>query len=211
MKKIYFALVTLAIFSSCAVTIPMQTNLSDQTMLLAKNKNIKANYSLISEIPDGFIDYVSVQKNGYETLNNNTNKYASETAFKKLWSSYFSNKFNNFSSDEMIINVTLKDLSLKQQTTTSIGMTMLTGNSKLNLEAIATIHVLIDYQGKKYENQFDVSASEYNETQQMQSGGNYYTVSATNPTQQKSKLIESCLNKSIIQFENFLNSVMMTN
>ena len=58
-------------------------------------------------------------------------------------------------------------------------------------------------------NEFEVVASDYNESQSMQSGNNYYTANQTNPTQQKSKLLESCLNKSIIQFENFVTSVIV--
>lgn len=210
MKKFLYALVCIATFSSCAIRIPLQSNLSDQTMLLAENKNIKANYTLISDIPDGYISYISAQKNGTETVSNNSHEYASETAFKKIWTSYFSNKFNNFSKDEMNIEVTLKDLKLKQQAATSIGMTMLTGNTKVNVDAMATVHVLVSYHGKTYENQFDITASEYNESQQMQAGNYSYTANQTNPTQQKSKLLESCLNKSIIQFENFLRSIMLT-
>jgi hypothetical protein len=79
---------------------------------------------------------------------------------------------------------------------------MLTGNSKVNVEAIISVHVLIEYHGKKYEKQFDVSATDYNESQQMKSGNYTYTVNQTNPTQQKSKLLESSFNKTIIQFKN---------
>jgi hypothetical protein len=43
----------------------------------------------------------------------------------------------------------------------------------------------------------------------MAYGTYYYTVNQTNPTQQKSKLLESSMNKSIIQFENFLRSIML--
>ena len=209
MKKVfYFLLVALAL-TSCSVTIPLQTNLSDQTMLLAENRNIKANYTLVSNIPDGFIPYFSVLKNGSETMNNSSYKYASESAFKKIWNSYFSSKFNTYSKDQMDIELTLKDLKLREQAATSIGMTMLTGNTKVNVDAIAIIHILVNYHGKKYENQFEVNASDYNESQQMKSGNYYYTTNENNPTQQKSKLLESCLNKSVIQFENFLRSIML--
>ena len=206
----FFIALLSVVASSCVTTIPLQSNLSDQTMLLAENRNIKANYTLKSTIPDGFIPYVSVLKNGSETINNDLYKYASESAFKKIWSSYFSSKFNNYSKDEMDIEVTLKDLKLREQAATSIGMTMLTGNMKENVDAIATIHALVNYHGKKYEKQFKINASGYNESQQMQAGGYYYTTNQNNPTQQKSKLLESCLNKSVIQFENFLRSIMLT-
>jgi len=209
MKQIFYFLVVAVVLTSCSVTIPLQTNLSDQTMLLAENRNIKADYTLVSNIPDGFIPYVSVLKNGSETMNNSSYKYASESAFKKIWNSYFSSKFNSYSKDQMDIEVTLKDLKLMEQAATSIGMTMLTGNTTVNVDAIATIHVLVNYHGKKYENQFEVNASDYNESQQMKSGNYYYTINQNNPTQQKSKLLESCLNKSVIQFENFLRSIML--
>jgi hypothetical protein len=209
MKLFLLLLTSLVALSSCSVTIPLQSNLSDQTMLLAENKNIKANYTLVSKVPDGYMPYVSIQKNGTETPNNSFYIYASETAFKKIWSSYFSGKFNNYSKDQMDIAVTLKDLKLREQAATSVGMTMLTGNSTVNVEAAVTVHVIVDYHNKRYENQFEVTASDYNESQQMSYGTYNYTANQTNPTQQKSKLLESCLNKSIIQFENFLRSIML--
>jgi hypothetical protein len=104
---------------------------------------------------------------------------------------------------------TLKDLKLREQAATSVGMTMLTGNSTVNVEAAVTVHVIVDYHNKRYENQFEVTASDYNESQMMAYGTYNYTVNQTNPTQQKSKLLESSLNKSIIQFENFLRSIML--
>jgi hypothetical protein len=209
MKQSLIALMSIVLFTSCSTTIPLQTNLSDQTMLLAENRNIKANYSLISNIPDGFISYVSVLKNGSETVNNSSYKYASGTAFKKLWDSFFSSKFNNYSKDQMDIEVTLKNLVLREQAATSIGMTMLTGSSTVNVNAIATVHVLIVYHGEKYENQYEVAASDYNESQQMKVGNYYYTANQTNPIQQKSQLLDNCLNKSIIQFENFMHTVIL--
>lgn len=209
MRQLAIVLFGVVILSSCITTIPLQSNLSDQTMLMAENRNIKANYTLRSEIHDGHIPYVSVMKNGSETIDNTSHKYASETAFKKLWDSYIASKFNSYATDQMGIQVTLKELKLKQQAATSIGMTMLTGNTKVNVDAIAVVHVLVDYNGHQYENQFEVTASEYNESQNMQAGSLYYTVNETNPTQQKSKLLESCLNKSVIYFENFLRSVML--
>jgi len=209
MKNLCILLILGAVLTSCTVTIPMQTNLSDQTMLLAENRNIKANYTIYSDVPDGFINYVSATKNGNETVNNEAYKYASTTAFSKLWDSYFASKFNGYSKDEMDIEVVLKKLQFKEQASTSVGMTMLTGNIKQNVEAIASVYVLVTYHGEKYENQFDVSASDYNESQQMKAGNTYYTVNQTNPTQQKSMLLDACLNKTIVQFENFLRSVMM--
>ena len=209
MKHILIFIACLLTLSSCSVTIPLQSNLSDQTMLLAENKNIKANYTLVSKVPDGYLPYVAVQKNGTETPNNSFYIYASETAFKKIWSSYFSGKFNNYAKDQMDVTVTLKELKLREQAATSMGMTMLTGNSTVNVEAAVTVHVIVDYHSKRYENQFEVTASDYNESQQMAYGTYYYTVNQTNPTQQKSKLLESSMNKSIIQFENFLRSIML--
>jgi hypothetical protein len=96
----------------------------------------------------------------------------------------------------MDIVVTLKELKLREQAATSVGMTMLTGNSTVNVEAAVTVHVIVDYNSKRYENQFEVTASDYNESQQMAYGSYNYTVNQTNPTQQKSKLLESCLERS---------------
>jgi hypothetical protein len=209
MKKFINVLLIILFLSSCSVTIPLQTNLSDQTMLLAENRNIKAIYILKSDIADGFIPYVTVLKNGSETYKNSSYKYASSTAFKKLSESFFSSKFNKYAKDQISIEVTLKSLKLREQAATSIGMTMLTGNSKVNVDAIATASVYIVYHGEKYETQFDVSASDYNESQQMKVGDYYYTTNQTNPTQQKSQLLDNCLNKTIIQFENFMRTVML--
>jgi hypothetical protein len=209
MKHFVNALLSILLLTSCSVTIPLQTNLSDQTMLLAENRNIKAIYILKSDIPDGFIPYVSVLKNGSETYNNSSYKYASSTAFTKLWNSYFSSKFNTYAKDQISIEATLKSLQLREQAATSIGMTVLTGNSKVNVDAIATVHIDIVYHGEKYETQFEVSASDYNESQQMKVGNYYYTTNQTNPTQQKSQLLDNCLNKSIIHFENFLRTVIL--
>jgi len=87
-------------------------------------------------------------------------------------------------------------------------MSLLTGNTKVNVEAIATFYVIVNFHGEKYEKLFEVNASDYNESQQMSYGDSYYTLHQTNPTQQKFKLLESCFNRSIILFENFFRSVM---
>ena len=208
MKKLIILVMSILLFTSCVTTIPLQTNLSDQTMLLAENRNIKVNYVLITEISDGYIPYVSVLKDGTETINNVSYKYASETAFNRLWGSYFASKFSSYASDQIDVKITLINLKLVEQAATSIGMTILTGNTKVNMDAIGTFHVLVNYNDKLYENKFEVIASEYNESQQMKFGNTYYTANQTNPTQQKSKLLESCLNRSIIQFENYLRSII---
>ncbi|MBW1612594.1 MAG: hypothetical protein JRJ57_01195 [Deltaproteobacteria bacterium] len=209
MKKLSILAFISLLITSCTVTIPMQTNLSDQTMLLAENRNIKANYTLTSNVPDGFIQYVSVLKNGNESYSNESYKYASTSAFNKLWESYFSSKFNSYSKEIMDIEISLLELKLREQASTSIGFTVLTGNSKVNVDAIAKVKAVISYHGEKYETQFEVNASDYNESQQMQAGNYSYTINQNNPTQQKSQLLDNCLNRSIIQFENFLRSVML--
>ena len=150
-------------------------------------------------------------RNGNESSNKGTLEYASETAFKRMWSAYFSSKFNEYSEDEMNILVKLIDLRLRKQSGTSVGETLFTGNTKYNVEAIAEVYFSVDYKGETYQKEFKVVASDYNESQSMQSGNNYYSVNQTNPTQQKSKLLESCLNKFIIQFENFVSAVILNN
>lgn len=209
MKKITLLFILSILVTSCSVTIPTQTNLSDQTMLLAKNKNIKANYNLSSNVADGPIALTSVMRNGNESSNQGSLEYASETAFKRMWSSYFDSKFNDYADDEMDVLVELVDLRLRQKSGTSVGETLFTGNTKYNVEAIAVVYFSVDYEGENYNKEFEVIASDYNESQSMQSGNNYYTANQTNPTQQKSKLLESCLNKSIIQFENFVTAVIL--
>jgi len=210
LKKVVIVLLFSITFMSCSITIPLQSNLNDQTLLLAENRNIKANYTLVSNVPDGTIPFVAVMKNGNESENSTPHKYATETAFKNIWKSYISNKFNNYADDEIDITVTLKDIKLRQLNSTSIGEALFTGNVKMNIDAFALIHVLIGYNGKKYENDFEVLSSEYNESQTSRIAGTTFTRSASNPTQQKAKLLESCLNRSVVQFENFLRSIMMS-
>lgn len=210
MKKVYLLLIAVTFaFTSCAVKIPLQSNISDQTMLLAKNKNIKADYVLSSAVPNGPLALVAVQRNGKESVNEKAFEYDSELAFSKIWDSYFSSKFNAYSEEVMEVEVNLLDLYLKQVSSTSAGESLFTGNAKYNVEAVAVVEFTVNYKGKEYQNSFEVSASEYNESQSMQAGGVSYTKTAENPTQQKSKLLESCFNRSIIQFENFISSVVL--
>jgi len=211
MKKILLLLLASMVLTSCSVTIPMQSNLSDQTMLIAKNKDIKANYTLSSRVSDGPIVLTSVMRNGNESNNQGNLEYASETAFKRMWSTYFSSKFNEYADDEMEVLVELVDLRLRQKSGTSVGETLFTGNTKYNVEAIAVVYFSVDYNGENYNKEFEVVASDYNESQSMQSGNYNYSVNQKNPTQQKSKLLENSLNKSIIQFENFVSAVILSN
>jgi len=197
------------LLTSCSSTIPLLTNLSDQTMLIADNKNIEADYNLISDVPDGYITLRSVMKNGNSKENTQAFEYASTTAFTRLWDSYFSSKFNDYSDNKMDIEIELVDLLLIQKSASSIGSTLLTGNSKFNLDAVAVIHVYTTYKGKDYENEFEVNASGYNEIQNVNNGYGTYSITESNPMQQRAKLLESCLNKSIIQFDNFVSNVIM--
>jgi len=195
--------------ASCTVTIPMQTGLSDQTLLLAENKNIKADFVVSSNIPNGFIRYVGVMKNGNETVDNSSHKYDIETAFRKLWNSYFLSKFNSYAEDEMVVRLILEDFELRNQSATSIGETMLTGNATSNVEAIAVIDATVIYHGQTYHNKVTVSSSDYQETQTTSYGGTYYTSYNKNPTQQKAQIIDGCLNRGVVQFENFVRQVLM--
>ncbi len=108
----------------------------------------------------------------------------------------------------MNITVHLKSLVLKQQMTTSIGGTMLTGNSKYNNDAVAVVKIKMLYHENEYVTQFEVIASGYNESQMNSYGNNYYTTNATIPTGQMAQILESTLNKSIIHFENYLDAVV---
>lgn len=206
----YSTITILILFSilanACSSTIPLQTNLSDQTLLNAENKNIKADFVLNSEVPDGTIEQVYFMKNGTRSGDKEF-EYKSETAFKQMWSSYFDNKFNNFADDEMKITATLKDLYLKQESSTSVGAQLLTGNSKSNVEAVGVVNVEVEYEGETYQNEFEVSSSDYQETQSTE----YGTFSKENPMEQRSTLLQSALNRSIIQFDNFVRQVMTAN
>jgi major membrane immunogen (membrane-anchored lipoprotein) len=192
--------------TACSTTIPLQTNLSDQTLLNAENKNIKADFVLNSEIPDGKIQQVYYKKNGKQSGSNEFD-YKSETAFKQMWSSYFDNKFNDFSDDEMKITATLKDLYLEQQSSSSVGAQLFTGNNKSNVEAVGVVNVEVVYEGETYQDEFKVSSSEYQETQSTE----YGTFSKENPMEQRSTLLQNTLNRSIIQFDNFIRQVLAAN
>jgi hypothetical protein len=121
-----------------------------------------------------------------------------------MWSSYFDNKFNKFSKDEMKITSILKDLYLEEQSSSSIGAQMLTGNNKSNVEAVAIIEVEVEYKGETYRNEFNVSSSDYQETQSTE----YGTFSQKNPMEQRSILLQSTLNRSVIQFDNFIRQIL---
>ena len=187
----------------CATTITMQSSLNDQVMLMAANKNFKAEYTLSSDVPNGNITTISVQKNGTERSSAMLD-YASETAFNNIWASYFDNKFNAFSQSSMQISVTLKELYLKETSATSIGSTFLTGNTKSNVEAVSRVYVEIEHNGEVFSNEFEVSSTDYQETQSTSFG----TVSSSNPMQQKSALLQASLNRAVIQFDNFVSSVL---
>lgn len=190
----------------CATTIPTQSNLSDQVLLMSTNKNIKADVSLLSDVPNGPIKKIWAQKDGRETVSQQSANYNSETAFNSMFSKYFSSKFNAFASDEMKVSVHLKDLYLKESSSTSIGAQILTGNAKSTVEAIALVYVEIEYNDNIFRNEFEVNASDYRETQATQIG----TFSNTNPTQQLSLILQSALNRAVIQFDSFVNSVIIT-
>lgn len=210
--KITTPIVTcLILFSSCAVTIPTQTNLSEQTLLLAQNRNIKADYTLSSDVPDGYINFIAVAKNGNESVSNSSYKYANETAFKSIWSSYFSNKFNEYSKESIKIEAKLLKLNLYQRNLTSGARAALLGNVKMNNEAVCEIYVKVVSGEQTYEKKIVAKVSEYNESQTSSINGVTYTSNASNPTQQKAKLLEKCLNRTIIQFENYLKSVESEN
>jgi hypothetical protein len=188
--------------------IPMQANLSDQTLLLADNKNLKIEPTLISNVDDGSIQTISVLKNGSES-SSTYYEYKSKTAFNRIWGEYFGSKYNNFSKDTLYAEVTLNRLYLKTSSANSIGAQVLTGNTKFNQSAEAEIYVKIRYKGKEYENLFTASASEYNETQTVTYGDVTTTYSQSNPMQQRAVLLEDALNKSIIQFDNFIESLLL--
>jgi hypothetical protein len=203
MKKL-FVILPLLFMVSCVTTIPTQSNLSDQVLLMASNKNIKADFHLHSDILNGPIKRVYVQRDGRETVSQEAANYNSETAFRNMFSNYFSSKFNAFSRDEMRVEIHLRDLYLKETSATSVGAQILTGNAKSTLEAIAQVYVEIEYNGEIFRNEFEVNASDYRETQSTQ----YGTFSNTNPTQQMSLILQSAMNRAVIQFDGFVNSVL---
>lgn len=187
----------------------MQANLSDQTLLLAKNKNLKINYNLNSEIPDGEIKQLSFLKNGSSSTTSAYYEYNSSTAFQKIWDEYFSSKYNNFSKDTVDVEVILKDLYLKTQAGNTIGGQLLTGNVRVNNSAEGKLYVKVTINEETFENEFTVNSSAYNESQTNTIGNYTYTTNETNPMQQRAELLESVLNKSIVQFDNFIESLLM--
>ena len=78
----------------------------------------------------------------------------------------------------------------------------------MNVEAIGEFYVKVEFRGQVYEKDISVNVSEYNDIRTGNIGGIAYSSNAVNPTQQKSKLLESCLNRSVLEFENFLKSIM---
>lgn len=198
----------LAFTTACSTMIPMQANLSDQTLLLADNKNLKIEPKITSNVDYGPIQTISVLLNGTES-SSMYYEYNSKTAFNNIWGEYFGSKYNNFSKDTLFAEVTLNRLYLKTSSANSIGAQMLTGNTKFNQSAEAEIYVKITYKGDVYENIFKASASEYNESQTVTYGGITTTYSQSNPMQQRAVLLEDALNKSIIQFDNYIESLLL--
>lgn len=195
---LYFILI-----NACSSSIPLQTNLSDQTLLMAENKNIKADFVLYSDISNGKIKQILFLRNGNQSGIREFD-YQSETAFKQMWAAYFDNKFNSFANEEMKITAVLKDLYLTEQSSTSIGGQVFTGNNRSNVESVGVVWVEIEYKSEIFKNEFTVSSSDYQETQST----NYGTFSKVNPMEQRSRLLQSTLNRSVIQFDNFVRQVL---
>lgn len=213
MRKLLIKYFSIAIFilftiltTGCSSTIPLQTNLSDETLLNAENKNIKVDFDLNSEVSDGEIEQVYYKKNGNKSGSQEF-EYKSETAFKEMWASYFDNKFNDFADDEMKVTATLKDLHLEQQSSSSVGAQLLTGNQKSDVEAVGVVNVKVEYKGETYKDEFKMSSSEYQETQSTE----YGTFSKENPMEQRSTLLQNTLNRSIVQFDNYIRQIMAAN
>lgn len=198
--------------ASCTVMIPMETSLYNKILYQAENKNIKANYTIKSNIVDGYIPYVHVKKNGKEKYKNSSYTYDSSTAFTKLWGEYFSKKFNAYASETIDIEVTLIELKLRDHATTSIGLTFFTGYSELVVEAMALLKAVVVFRDRKYETQFEVTSSDYSQSMQIRIGDDwddYYNITVKDPTLLKAEQLHICLNESIIQFENFLSDIIL--
>lgn len=200
MKKLLFFLVPL--LASCATTIPLQTNLDNSVMLMTKNRNIKVEYKVTSLVPDGFIAIRYVQRNGNISATNVRElKYDIETGLKAIWKNYFDLKFNEFSDETMTVDICQTNFYLADVASSSVGELLLTGSSEGNYEAHSQLEVSIEYKGKMYRKMFNVSSTGYHK-----SIGEYHN---TNPTAQRSALIQDCLNKGIIMFDNFISSIDM--
>jgi hypothetical protein len=199
----YVGLMSVLLVSACSTTIPLQSNLSDQTLLMVENKNIKVIVDLVSLVPNGEIEQVYFLKNGSRSSAQKF-EYQSETAFRNMWNAYFENKFNSFSKTEMVVKVTLKELYLSEQSATSIGTQLLTGNSKSNVEAVGLFVVEVQNNGETYQNELKVSSSEYQETQST----NYGVFTKKNPMEQRALLLQNTFNRSIIQFDNFIRQIL---
>jgi hypothetical protein len=189
--------------SACSTTIPLQSNLSSQTLLEAGNKNIKAAYVLNSKVPDGKIREVYFKKNGKPSRSKEYN-YKPTTAFKQMWSSYFDNKFNKFADDQMKITATLKNLYLEQHSSTSVGAQLFTGDNDSNVKAVGAVDVAVEYKGKTYQHEIIVSSTDYQETKSTK----YGTFHNKNPKGLRSTLLENALNSSIIQFDNYVRQIL---
>ncbi len=206
MKKLFFIFCALSLVS-CSLRIPMQTNISNQTLLITDNKPIKADYNLISVIPNGPIKLVTIQRNGREYVQEKQFEYASETAFKKMFTNYFEGKYNSFEDNVINIKIKLLDLYMIQKNSTSSGMTIMTGNMKYKMVGVAEMSVDISYKGETYTKTLNIEASEYNESQNT----NYGTYSKTNPTMQRSLLLQSTFNRAIIKVDNMVSQVLGVN
>jgi hypothetical protein len=213
MKKTILLLTLSFVLTSCVSTIPLSANLDNQTLLLTENKDLKVEYNLRSQVKDGNIEYVSFKKNGKEISDGGIDvMYQSETAFKSIFKDYLNSKFNKYSENKILVDINLTNLRIEQRFLTST-FNMMGGDSKTNKKAICELTATIKYNGKVYKKDFKVTNTSYNETNSTVES-DYFgrrtrsRESLSNPSLQKSKMLENAFNQAVIRFDNYITMII---
>jgi hypothetical protein len=205
MKPSLFIAVAI-LLGSCATSLPLLTNLSDQTLLLTENRNIKADYKLTSKLSGEQIAYDAMQKNGQLNSTGRTIRYNATTAFEAIFSKWFNAKFNPYSSEVIKIYVTLEDCYLLSKANNSVAAQLfLAKENETTEEAVVVVAVNIEYKGRSYSNSFESTSSDYNSTVTTKRG----TYMMKNQSQQQATLIQNAFNSGIIMVDNMLKQIMM--
>jgi hypothetical protein len=192
--------------SSCATTLPFMNNLSDQTLLLTENRNIKVDYKLNSQVEGDRIYYDAMQKNGQINSTGRTIGYNATAVFEAIFSKWFNAKFNPYSTEVMKINVTLEDCYLLSKANNSVAAQIfLAQENETTEEAVVVVAVDIEYKGRSYSNKFESTSSDYNSTVTTQ----YGTYMMKNKSQQQATLIQNAFNSGIVMVDNMLKQIMM--
>jgi len=207
--KFYSALLCSAVLcSNCSVTriIPNSSNVDESILMLSPNRDIRANFSVVSEQKDGILPIFDEKERTTTTVKY---YYQTETTFKKIWDDYFSTKFNASSQEEMKISINQDNFKVYKKNLSSGGQkfgiaAFGSGSLSFQFEVYSDITTTINYKGKEFKKIFKIKVDE-------QSQANYYRGyggSDKNETELVSKMIQKAFNKGIMFTDNFMKTIV---